>query len=1154
MSTLLQRLFFWNFAERRNKRALRSLFDLVKKINALEPEMKALSDEALAGKTVEFQKDLAEGKTLDDILIPAFAVVRETSWRVLGMRPFDVQLLGGIALHKGMIAEMKTGEGKTLVATAPVYLNALNGQGVHVITVNDYLAQRDSTHMAKLYEFLGLSVGCVINSISPDQRKRAYDCDITYGTNNEFGFDYLRDNMKFSRQDRVQRGHVFAIVDEVDSILIDEARTPLIISGAADDASDLYTTIDYIVRQAVAEDYEKEEKTKSIAFTDTGYQHMERLVKQAGLIKGEQLFQPANLMIVHHLNQALKALHMFHRDVDYIVKDDKVMIIDEFTGRIMVGRRYSDGLHQALEAKERVEIESENQTLASITFQNYFRLYKKLSGMTGTASTEAAEFQEIYRLPVLSIPTHRPVARQDLDDEIFRTFDQKVKAIVKQVQECVKRKQPVLVGTASIEKSEVFAKAFAKAGIRCNVLNARQHEREAVIIAEAGSPGAVTIATNMAGRGTDIKLGGNWEMQVAQLLRGDETPEERQALEKRVQDDIERKADIARQGGGLYVLGTERHESRRIDNQLRGRSGRQGDPGQSKFFISLEDDLMRIFGPNMKMMEYALRSHKDEEDTPLTHPWLSRAIEKAQQRVEAQHFETRKHLLKYADVLNIQRTTVYCERDSLMDLDDASAWLQVAVDKTIATMIEGVCEGKKLLPQAGETLAREARRLFAVALEGQDDLLHRAGAQAANAPGAQTATVGHGDYRTQTGSIPGQPAHRGHSAFGQNFDEHGPEKMMDVPGTLDAENSHNPAHADGRTNAHGQVNTDGQSGTDFIQHSQNATSLSSLATPEQMRTHLVQAVKSKQQALQEALGAERFGRLAKTTLLRILDEVWIAHLNAMEHLRSGIHLQAYAQKDPLNEYKHQAFVMFANMLTQWQQEVVASVFHTDPQTVRRLSAVPWHEDSHDDDNQDFQGFQQTYERIQNFLANHKNRAQERLMQEDDRTQAVHMDPQDASDSEDPEWHQEAPDLLREFMAYVKQQEASGSVAQKDEGVPSTSSHQGILGLSGIQEPSSKKNLSADESGEALEGGQPIDNGQDDVFVMSRGNSGSADGLDQKLTHVFSDQEPCQDVPVDSSDDECKDEGATQPASLRPHRLGPCPCGSGKRYKHCCGSL
>jgi preprotein translocase subunit SecA len=666
-----------------NDRQIKALQPKVDRINALESELEALSDEALRMRTDEFRQQLAEGAKLDDLLVPAFATVREASKRSLGMRHFDVQLVGGIILHEGKIAEMRTGEGKTLVATLAIYLNALQGNGAHVVTVNDYLARRDAEWMGRIYSFLGMTTGVIVHGLNDEERKAAYACDITYGTNNEFGFDYLRDNMKFDLNSMVQRGHHYAIVDEVDSILIDEARTPLIISGPLDDKSDLYVTIDKFIPAIDDGDYELDEKQRTVTFTEEGNDKLEHQLREAGLLKGESLYDVENVAIVHHINNALKAHKLFTRDKDYIVRDDEVVIIDEFTGRMMPGRRYSEGQHQALEAKEGVTIQPENQTLASITFQNYFRLYKKLAGMTGTALTEAEEFMDIYGLDVIDVPTNLPVARLDEDDEVYRTVEEKYRAIVNLIRECRERLQPVLVGTTSIEKSELLADRLKKEGIKdFQILNARYHEQEAFIISQAGVPGAITIATNMAGRGTDIQLGGNPDMRVEHELAKITDEKKRAKKEEEIRGEISELKKQALEAGGLYVIGTERHESRRIDNQLRGRSGRQGDPGSSKFFLSLQDDLMRIFGSDR--MDGMLQRLGLKEDEAIVHPWINKALEKAQKKVEARNFDIRKNLLKFDNVMNDQRKVVFEQRIDLMKGEDLS--------ETIADMRHDVIE------------------------------------------------------------------------------------------------------------------------------------------------------------------------------------------------------------------------------------------------------------------------------------------------------------------------------------------------------------------------------------------------------------------------------------------------------------------------------
>jgi len=675
-----------------NDRRIRTYRPRVDDINALEAELEQLSDEDLRARTDAFKKQLADGATLDDIMAPAFATVREAAKRTLGQRHFDVQMIGGMVLHEGRIAEMKTGEGKTLVATLPVYLNALAGRGVHVVTVNDYLAKRDAEWMGQIYKFLGLTVGVIVHGLDDEQRKKEYDCDVTYGTNNELGFDYLRDNMKYRLEDMVQRGHTFAIVDEVDSILIDEARTPLIISGPLDDRSEFYNTIDTYIPKLDKADYELDEKQRTVNLTEVGMEKMEQALRTAGVLKSESLYDVENVSVVHHVNQALRAHKLFQRDKDYIVRNGEVVIIDEFTGRMMPGRRYSEGLHQALEAKEHQPIQPENQTLASITFQNYFRMYEKLAGMTGTAVTEADEFQDIYHLEVLEIPTNMPMIRLDDDDEVYRTGLEKYRAVIALIEDCKVRGQPVLVGTTSIEKSEQLAEMLRKHGWEQHdfsdpnafaalysgdegatkakvfaILNARYHEQEAYIVSQAGVPGAITIATNMAGRGTDIQLGGNADMRIRQELADIEDPREREkgprAAEIRAQ--VARLKDKALGAGGLYVLGTERHESRRIDNQLRGRSGRQGDPGHSKFFLSLEDDLMRIFGTDK--LDGMLTKLGLKEDEAIIHPWINKALEKAQQKVEARNFDIRKNILKFDNVMNDQRKVIFDQRIEWME-------------------------------------------------------------------------------------------------------------------------------------------------------------------------------------------------------------------------------------------------------------------------------------------------------------------------------------------------------------------------------------------------------------------------------------------------------------------------------------------------------
>ena len=692
-----------------NERRIRSYQPRVDAINAMEAELAALTDDALKARTAAFKKQVADGTSLDDLLVPAFATCREAAKRTLGQRHFDMQLIGGMILHEGKIAEMKTGEGKTLVATLPVYLNALSGRGVHVVTVNDYLAKRDAEWMGQIYNFLGLTVGNIVHGLDDEQRKKAYDCDVTYGTNNELGFDYLRDNMKYRMEDMVQRGHIYAIVDEVDSILIDEARTPLIISGPLDDRSEFYNTIDSYIPLLDKTDYEVDEKQRTVTLTEAGMEKLEQRLRAAGELKGESLYDVENVSVVHHVNQALRAHKLFQRDKDYIVRNGEVVIIDEFTGRMMPGRRYSEGLHQALEAKEHQPIQPENQTLASITFQNYFRMYEKLSGMTGTALTEADEFMDIYDLEVLEVPTNMPLVRLDDDDEVYRTAKEKYRSIITLIEDCKLRGQPVLVGTTSIEKSEQLAEMLREAGWEAHdftdpnafaalysgddgatktkvfaILNARYHEQEAFIVSQAGVPGAITIATNMAGRGTDIQLGGNADMRIRQEITDIEDPREREKSPRadEIRKQIARLKEKALAAGGLFVLGTERHESRRIDNQLRGRSGRQGDPGHSKFFLSLEDDLMRIFGSDK--LDGMLTKLGLKENEAIVHPWINKALEKAQQKVEARNFDIRKNLLKYDDVMNDQRKVIFEQRLDLMRDE--------AVDETIADMRHSVID------------------------------------------------------------------------------------------------------------------------------------------------------------------------------------------------------------------------------------------------------------------------------------------------------------------------------------------------------------------------------------------------------------------------------------------------------------------------------
>jgi preprotein translocase subunit SecA len=805
-----------------NDRILRGYRRRVPQINDLEPAIKALSDEALRAKTVEFKEKLADGATLDDILPEAFAVVREAAVRTLGQRHFDVQLIGGMVLHEGKIAEMKTGEGKTLVATLPVYLNALNGKGVHIVTVNDYLARRDAEWMGQIYRFLGLSVGVIVHGLDDNQRRASYAADITYGTNNEFGFDYLRDNMKYRLEEMVQRDFIYAIVDEVDSILIDEARTPLIISGPAEDSSELYRRVDAVVRELVKDPdtYEKDEKFRTVSLTEPGSEQVEDMLREADIITEGNLYDIFNVSVVHHVQQSLRAQTLFARDVDYIVRQGKVVLIDEFTGRMMEGRRYSDGLHQALEAKEHVEVQAENQTLASITFQNYFRLYPKLAGMTGTAATEADEFAEIYKLDVVEIPTNVAVIRSDEDDEVYRTAEEKWEAVATLIDATRKTGQPSLVGTVSIEKSEHLSGILKKKRIPHAVLNARFHEQEAEIIAQAGVPGAVTIATNMAGRGTDIQLGGNLDMRLKKELAGVEDPGLRAAREAEIRDEIAAAHERVKEAGGLFVIGTERHESRRIDNQLRGRSGRQGDPGRSHFFLSLEDDLMRIFGSDR--MGGLLQKLGLKPGEAIVHPWINKALEKAQKKVEARNFDTRKNVLKYDDVMNDQRREVYAQRKEFMRTSDVSETVAEMRAEVITATVERRIPEKAFAEQWElKELADDARRVLNLDLP---------------------------------------------------IEEWGHEEGID------------------ESQVHERIE---QAADQFM-----AAKAANL-TPDLMRF------------------------IEKSLLIQTLDAVWKEHLYALDHLRQGIGLRAYGQKDPLREYKSEAFALFNAMLDELKERVTA---------------------------------------------------------------------------------------------------------------------------------------------------------------------------------------------------------------------------------------
>jgi len=820
-----------------NERYLESLRPIVGEINDLEPSLEKLSDDELRSRTDHFRERIDQGETLDDLLVEAFATVREAAKRTLGQRHFDVQLMGGIILHRGMISEMKTGEGKTLVSTLPIYLNTLSGDGVHLVTVNDYLAKRDSRWMGQIYEFLGLSVGCILHEMNDAQRREAYAADVTYSTNNELGFDYLRDNMKYQIEDMVLRPFNYAIVDEVDSILIDEARTPLIISGPSEDSSDLYRKMDRIIPKLAEDDYEKDEKVRAVTFTENGAEKIETLLADTGLLTEGGLYDIQNVSLVHHVNQALRAHKLFQRDVDYLIKDNAVIIIDEFTGRMMEGRRFSDGLHQALEAKENVEVQVENQTLAAITFQNYFRLYPKLAGMTGTAMTEANEFADIYSLEVVEVPTNVPCVRNDQDDEIYRTAEEKNKSICTLVEECQERKQPVLVGTVSIEKSEHLSTLLKKRKITHNVLNARYHEQEALIVAQAGKPGAVTIATNMAGRGTDIQLGGNLDMLIDQGLGDMEDDHKREKKLAALEEEVTTGKQTAIEAGGLLIIGTERHESRRIDNQLRGRSGRQGDPGTSRFFLSLEDDLMRIFGS--EKLDNMLEKLGIEEDEAIIHPWVNKALEKAQGKVEARNFDIRKNLLKFDDVMNDQRKVIYEQRKEIMTAKDVAETVTDMRDDVISDMVAR-CIPEKAYTEQWETdaLHEETLRLLGIDLPI-------------------------GDWAAEEG-------------------------------------------------------IDG----------------------EEIRTRILDAGKRKIAEKSINFGPEIMRMAEKNLLLQLLDQSWKDHLLSLDHLRQGIGLRAYAQRDPLNEYKSESFNLFEEMLDRLRETITGVLSHLDIRVGDPENSVP----------------------------------------------------------------------------------------------------------------------------------------------------------------------------------------------------------------------
>jgi preprotein translocase subunit SecA len=851
-----------------NERRIKGYLPRVAQINALEQELAGLSDEALRARTETFKRQVAEGTSLDDILVPAFATCREAAKRTLGQRHFDVQLIGGMILHEGRIAEMKTGEGKTLVATLPVYLNALGGRGVHVVTVNDYLAKRDSEWMGQIYNFLGLKVGVIVHGLDDEQRKAAYDADVTYGTNNELGFDYLRDNMKYRLEDMVQRGHIYAIVDEVDSILIDEARTPLIISGPLDDRSEFYNTIDAYIPRLEKGDYEVDEKQRTVTLTEAGMEKMEQTLRANDLLKGNSLYDVENVSTVHHVNQALRAHKLFQRDKDYIVRNGEVVIIDEFTGRMMPGRRYSEGLHQALEAKERQPVQPENQTLASITFQNYFRMYEKLAGMTGTALTEADEFLDIYNLEVLEVPTNQAMVRIDDDDEVYRTAAEKYRAILNLIDECKERAQPVLVGTTSIEKSEQLAEMLRQQGWEQHdfadpnafaalysgddgaskakvfaILNARYHEQEAYIIGQAGVPGAVTIATNMAGRGTDIQLGGNADMRIRQELAEieDARAREHDPRAEEIRAQVARLKEKALVAGGLFVLGTERHESRRIDNQLRGRSGRQGDPGHSKFFLSLEDDLMRIFGTDK--LDTMLQRLGLKENEAIVHSWINKALEKAQQKVEARNFDIRKNLLKFDNVMNDQRKVIFDQRVEWMKDE--------AVNEIVADMRHAAIEDlvskhvpENAYPEQWDTkgLREELKRILELDLPVDE-------------------------WAKEEGIADEELLSR----LDRRADEHMASKA-------------------------------GQWGADVMRY------------------------------------------VEKSILLQTLDHLWREHLVMLEHLRQVIGLRGYGQRDPLNEYKAEAFNLFEGMSTSLREAVTSQLMRVEVRTApEEQASLPYME-------------------------------------------------------------------------------------------------------------------------------------------------------------------------------------------------------------------
>ncbi|MCW3781420.1 preprotein translocase subunit SecA [Defluviimonas salinarum] len=819
-----------------NDRMVKSVRPLVVKINALEPEFQNLTDEGIKEKTEELAKRVQSGESLDSVLVEAFANCREAAKRALGLRAFDVQLMGGIFLHQGNIAEMKTGEGKTLVATFPAYLNALSGKGVHIVTVNDYLAKRDAEWMSKVYGALGLTTGVVYPFQSAEEKKAAYEADITYATNNELGFDYLRDNMRNSIDEMMQRGHFFAIVDEVDSILIDEARTPLIISGPSQDRSELYKTLDAFIPELTEEHYKLDEKARNATFTEEGNEYLEQRLTEAGVLpEGQTLYDPESTTIVHHATQAMRAHTLFHKDQHYIVRNGEIVLIDEFTGRMMQGRRLSDGLHQAIEAKEGVSIQPENVTLASVTFQNYFRLYDKLGGMTGTASTEAEEFMEIYGLGVVEVPTNRPVARKDDHDQVYRTAREKYEAILKRIKTANEKGQPVLVGTTSIEKSEMLSELLKKEGIRHNVLNARQHEQEAKIVADAGKVGAVTIATNMAGRGTDIQLGGNVEMKVMEALAADPEAHPDEIRARIEAEHAEEKKQVL-EAGGLFVLASERHESRRIDNQLRGRSGRQGDPGRSSFYLSLEDDLMRIFGS--ERLDKVLSTLGMKEGEAIIHPWVNKSLERAQAKVEGRNFDIRKQLLKFDDVMNDQRKVIFSQRLEIMEAEDLEEIVGDMRHQVIDDVVDQFLPPKSYAEQWNISgLDAAVKEKLALAL-----------------PVA--------DWAAEEG-----------------------------------------------------------------------------VDQEEMRERVCKASDELMAEKAEAFGAETMRQIEKQFLLQTIDTKWREHLVTLEHLRSVVGFRGYAQRDPLSEYKTEAFTLFENLLDGLREDVTRKLAQVRPMTEEEQQAM-----------------------------------------------------------------------------------------------------------------------------------------------------------------------------------------------------------------------